>query len=178
MSVIINGARPQEGFIAHEYKTIVASRKLSSVYLDCYPSFGWTLDDSYFSNYSDRVSMTFKRDRQLKNKPEVNKLQRQFEQGVENIAHLENTKRTRAQIIAITVGLIGTAFMAGATFSFLGGFIIACILLAIPGFVGWGLAYFLFRKFCKKREDEIVPLIDQEFDSLYSSCEKARAVLA
>lgn len=167
-----------DALVGYEYKNIVTSRRLASIYADYFPYFGWEVNDSTFDRQFNKVSITFKRDRKLKNKVEINKCQRQFEEGVDNIAHLEGTKNSKASIAAYTVGLIGTAFMAGATFSFLGGFIIACAILAIPGFIGWGLAYVLYRNLSKKRATEIVPETDSEFDNLYAACERAQALLA
>ena len=173
-----NGATTPNNFVAYEYKTIVANRKLASVYADCYPRFGWQLEDNTFSNHSNRVSLTFKRNRQLKNKPEINKMQRQFEDGIQSITYLEETKNSKAGIVAITIGLIGTAFLAGATFSFLAGLIVACIVLAVPGFIGWGMSYAVYKKMSRARASEIVTQIDQEYDSIYAACEKANALLA
>ena len=178
MTTVNNEVKTPQNFVAYEYKTMAVSRKLASVFVDCYPSFGWSLDDSIFYNHSNRVTLTFKRNRQMKNKPEINKFQRQFEQGIENITHLEDTKKTRASIIAMSVGMVGAAFMAGATFSFLAGNIVLCIILAIPGFFGWGVAYQVFRHFSKKRAEEVVSLVDREYDSIYSSCEKANTLFA
>lgn len=178
MNTISNATGMSHNFVAYEYKTVVATREFASVYADCYPRFGWRLEDNTFNNHSNKVSLTFKRNRQLRNKPEINKLQRQFEEGIENISYLKKTKNSRAGLVAITVGLIGTAFLAGATFSYLANFIIACVILAVPGFVGWGAAYLVYQQLSNKRAAEIVPLIDQEYDSLYSYCEKANALLA
>lgn len=166
-----------ENFIGYEYKHVVASRRLASIYLDYFSCFGWEVEDSSFSRQLGKVSVTFKRNRKLRNKVEIDRYQRQFEDGVESIAHLEGTKTAKASVVAYTVGIIGAAFMAGATFSYLGGFVVSCILLAIPGFVCWGLAYVLYRSLVKKRSAEVVTEVNREFDNLYSTCEKAQALM-
>lgn len=165
-------------FIGYEYKKIVVPRDHASLYADCYPSFGWELEDASSNDYVGKTRLTFKRDRTFRNKLEINKLQRQFEEGVGNIVHLESTKGTKANIVAYVVGLIGTAFMAGSVFAVTATMIIACIVLAIPGFVCWGLAYALYRSLYKKRSDEIIPQVDREYDSIYTACEKAHAFAA
>jgi hypothetical protein len=166
-----------QNFVANEYKSIVTTRKLASIYADYYPQFGWKLENSTFASQSNRVSMTFKRDRHLKNKMEINNNQRQFEKGVDTITHLEKSKTTRASIVAYTVGLLGSAFMAGAVFAYLAANIVLCIILAIPAFAGWGLTYILYKNLVKKHSDEIIPKIDREFDTMYSACERANALL-
>lgn len=171
--------RPAEhvkDFIAYEYKAVTTDRDQASLYADCLPQFGWTLEDNSFSNRLNSVSLTFKRNRQLKNKLELNKLQRRFEESVSTVAHLERSKTTRASIVAYTVGLLATAFMAGATFSFIGGNLIACIILAIPGFIGWGVSYVFYRNLTQKYSARIIPEIDRELDALYATCERAHAL--
>lgn len=163
-------------FIAYEYKTVTTDRERASIYADCLPQFGWGLEDNAFSSRLNSVSMTFKRNRQLKNKLELNKLQRRFEEGVSTVAHLERSKTTRSSIVAYTIGLIATAFMAGATFSFIGGNLVACIILAIPGFIGWGLSYVFYRNLTQKYSAQIIPEIDRELDALYATCERAHAL--
>lgn len=167
-----------EDFIAYEYRNIATNRELASVYADCLPQFGWELENNTFNSQANRVSMTFKRNRKIKNKLELNKLQRRFEESINNATHLKGSKTTRANITSYGVGLIGTAFMAGSVFSFLAGNIAACVVLAIPGFILWGLAYVFYRSLVKKRSTEIIPEIDREFDSAYSVCEQAHALLA
>lgn len=164
-----------EGFIGYEYKQVLVPRKLASIYADYYPFFGWELQDT--SQYhATSVSLTFKRNRKIKNKVEINSCQRQFEDSVSTISNLENSKTTRASIIAFTLGILGTVFMALATFSYLYGLIVACVILAIPGFAGWALSYVFYRKTIKKRTAVVEPQIDREFETLYSSCEKAHAL--
>ena len=80
-----------------------------------------------------------KRDRKIINKMELTRLQRNFEAYVEEIRHLEKEKTSLPSIVAITTGIIGTAFIAGSTFAVTANppHIVLCILLAIPGFLGW-----------------------------------------
>lgn len=53
----------------------------------------------------------------------------------------------------IITGMVGTAFMAGATFAVTARepMIWLCIVLAVPGFIGWVLPYFLYKKLQKRR---------------------------
>ncbi|MEG0324451.1 MAG: hypothetical protein RR619_10670, partial [Raoultibacter sp.] len=66
-----------QNFIGFEYKTIDAPRNLVSLYLDYFPSFGWEIEGSDFKAVGSRTNLSFKRNRKLKNKVEINKLQRQ-----------------------------------------------------------------------------------------------------
>jgi len=169
-----------DGFIGYEYKEIRTTHDMEGVYADGYPNFGWTLDGHTASILgSSVVSLKFKRDRKIRNKAELSRLQRQFEQGVEEILDLERSKATKAFIAALVVGLIGSAFLAGATFSFIYlEMIPLMVILAVPGFVGWILPYFLYKRMISKRSAKVVPLIEQQYDSIYEVCEKAHGLLA
>jgi hypothetical protein len=168
-----------ENYIGYEYKEVNVDRDKESVYADGYPNFGWTLENSAAPIFGlSSVSLRFKRDRKIRNKAELTRLQRQFESNVNEIEKLEQSKTTTAMITAFTIGLIGTACMAGSVFAFLGDMIPMCIVLAVPAFIGWALPYFSFIRLRNKRVEKIAPLIEQQYDSIYEVCEKAHGLLA
>lgn len=169
--------RNENGFVAYEYATVPVSRDNLQAYKDCYRSFGWMPVDESFSP-TGTIQLKMKRDRRLKNRMELGDLQRQAEGALEAIDKLETSKTSRASIVAYITGLGGAAFMAGATFSFLAGSIPLCVILAIPGFVGWGAAYLLYKRVAKKRSAQIAPLIDERYDTVYRVCEQASVLLA
>lgn len=165
-------------FIGYEYQEISVKNEMSSVCADGYANFGWNLEDSSFAlGRLDSVVMKFKRNRKIRNKTELTRLQRQFNSIVSDIISLESSKRLKASIIAYTVGIVGTAFMAGSVFSVTAGLILPCIILAIPAFVGWILPYFLYRSIEKDKTASVAPLIDSKYDELYTICEKANDLL-
>lgn len=165
-------------FIGYEYQEISVKNEMSSVCADGYANFGWKLEDSSFAlGRPDSVVMKFKRNRKIRNKTELTRLQRQFDSIVSDIISLESSKRLKASIIAYTVGIVGTAFMAGSVFSVTFGLILPCIILAIPAFVGWILPYFLYRSIEKNKTASVAPLIDSKYDELYTICEKANDLL-
>ena len=168
-----------ENFVGYEYKEVIVTREMEGVYADGYPSFGWKLDGITPSIGFSTVSMKFKRDRKIKNKAELSRLQRQFEAGISEIGSLERSKTTSAFISAMTIGLIGTAFLAGATFAFLyGGLIVLMVALSVPGFAGWLLPYMFYKKLTVKRNAAVMPLIENQYDAIYEVCEKGQALLA
>ena len=165
-------------FIGYEYQEISVKNEMSSVCADGYANFGWKLEDSSFAlGRPDSVVMKFKRNRKIRNKTELTRLQRQFDSIVSDIISLESSKRLKASIIAYTVGIVGTAFMAGSVFSVTAGLILPCIILAIPAFVGWILPYFLYRSIEKDKTASVAPLIESKYDELYTICEKANDLL-
>ena len=173
-ATIANG----NNFIGYEYRDITVSREKESLYTDAYQNFGWTLDSKAgFPIGFVSTNLKFKRDRKILNKAELTRLQRQFDACVKDIESLEQSKNSSAFIVALTVGIIGTACMAGATFSFLGGHILACIILAVPAFVGWILPYFLYNSTYAKRTQKVAPLIESKYDEIYEVCERANDLL-
>ena len=90
------------------------------------------------------AALRMKRDRKLIHKMELTRLQRHFEACAKEIEVLEKSKTSVASAWAFVVGILGTAFMAGATFAVTHEppMILLCIILAIPGFIGWALPYF------------------------------------
>jgi len=171
--------RNGENFVGYEYKEITTTRDMEGTYADGFPNFGWKLDGINPSPISfSTVSLKFKRDRKIKNKAELSRLQRQFEAGIAEIGSLERSRGSSAFMIAMTVGLIGTAFLAGATFAFIYAEMIPLmIILAIPGFIGWALPYVLYKRIMAKRSETVMPLIEGHYDALYELCEKGHALL-
>ncbi|KAI7260937.1 hypothetical protein KC345_g9939 [Hortaea werneckii] len=155
-------------FIGYEYKDITVKRSMETVYTDGYPYFGWALEGTStpFQN-TGSVILKFKRDRKIRNKVELTRLQRQFEACASEIGHLEGSKAIGASVWAYTIGLIGTAFMAGSVFANQDDRLVLSIILAVPGFIGWIIPYFSYREIHKKTTGKATPLIDQKYDEIY-----------
>lgn len=168
------------GFIGYEYKDITVWREMEPLYADAYTNFGWTLEGTDISSVlqgTNTVSMRFKRDRKIRNKAELTRLQRQFEACAHEIQALERSKPSSAIVAALAVGLIGTAFLAGSVFAYIGGMLVFSIVLAVPGFLGWIIPYFMYRKIQRDKTAKLSPLIEQKYDEIYSTCEKANGLL-
>lgn len=168
----------ENNFIGYEYHEVTVKRSMVSVYADGYENFGWTLEGTADPlSKVDSVTMKFKRDRKIRNKAELTRLQRNFDACASEILSMETSKYIKASAVAYIIGVIGTAFMAGSVFAVTSHMIGLCILLAIPAFVGWVLPYFLYLSLVKKKTAEVTPLIDQKYDELYAVCEKANGLL-
>lgn len=170
----VGGGDTMGNFIGYEYKELRIERGMEGIYLDSFPCFGWEADTASGSALNAVIKeLRFKRDRSIRNKAELTRLQRQFEASVHEITALEKSRTAKASIAAFSIGIIATALLAGATFSYLGGVLWLMVLLAIPGFLGWILPYFCYRSLYEKRSGEILPLIEAKYDEIYEICEKA-----
>lgn len=171
-------AENERKYIGFEYKNITVKRSMESVYTDGYQNFGWSLEGTSTPIQSvGSVTLNFKRDRKLRNKAELTRLQRQFDSCVTEIQRLEFSKLLRASAVAYTTGLIGTAFMAGSVFAVLADRIPLMILLAVPAFAGWILPYFFYCILLRRKTEQVEPLIDKKYDEIYEVCEKANNLL-
>lgn len=165
-------------FIGYEYKEISAAGERAAFYLDCYESFGWQ-PDGRLGESGAKGRLLLKRERKIVNKMELTRLQRHFEACMDEIKALEKSKTANATIWAIVVGLIGTAFLAWATFAAvhvppLYGL---CAILAVPGFAGWTMPYFLYQKLAAKRSKIVAELVEQKYDEIYEICEQGNKLL-
>ena len=161
-------------FIGYEYREITVDREMESVYADSYPCFGWIMENAFAPIIGiGGTTLKFKRDRRIRNKAELTRLQRQFDSSMKEIARMERSKSSNASMVALSVGFVGTAFMAGSVFAVVGGLIPLCIILAIPAFVGWILPYFLYNSTYAKKTTEITPLIESKYDEMYDICKRA-----
>lgn len=93
------------------------------------------------------MTIRMKRDRKIINKMELTRLQRHFEACLNEMEALEKSKTSAATVWALAVGILGTVFVAGSAFAITHEppIVWLCILLAIPGFIGWILPYFIYR---------------------------------
>lgn len=171
----------ENSFIGYEYQDVTVKRSMASVIVDGYENFGWEVDSTgeTLDNLTtiDKMVIKFKRDRKIRNKAELTRLQRNFDACISDIDSLERSKFIKPSVVSYLIGIIGTAFMAGSVFCVIADMIIPCIILAIPAFIGWVLPYFLYKSILKKKTAEVTPLIDQKYDEIYTVCEKANALL-
>lgn len=74
----------------------------------------------------------------------------------------------------LIVAMIGTAFMAGATFAAVAQLphIILSIILALLGFAGWIAPIFLHKSIVRKQTEKVAPLIEEKYDEIEEICEK------
>ena len=177
MSELENGSRD---FIGYEYKELHIEDSKVSLYMDGYENFGWKQDENVPPvQKAGQTIIRLKRDRKILNKVELTRLQRNFEACVNEISVMEKAGESAAKIWSLVIGIIGTAFMAGATFAAVHEppLIALCIILAIPGFAGWIFPYFIYNQIKSKKEKELAPLIDRKYDEIYDLCEKGSKLM-
>lgn len=170
--------RNESNFIGYEYKDITVKRKMESVYTDGYNNFGWALEGTSTSVQNvGSVTIKFKRDRKIRNKVELTRLQRQFDAAVAEIETLESSKVIGASVVAYVIGVIGTSFMAGSVFANQADIFAAFYNSSSPRFRRLDHPIFSLQQYQQEKTNKVAPLIDQKFDKIYEVCEKANALL-
>lgn len=167
-------------FVGYEYKELTAPGDKFSLYLDGYENFGWEVDkNTPPRKQSGMLTVTLKRDRRIVNKAELTRLQRNFDACIKEIEALERSKTTGPLILALTLGLIGTAFMAASVFAVTAQppHVAACILFAIPAFAGWIAPIFIYRIQARRKTEQLNPLIEEKMEEIYRLCERGHALL-
>jgi len=161
--------------VMNEYLEVSVKRDLVQLCSDCYHALGWTIINA--STGIDSVKLKLQRNRKIKNRVALCDLQRKCEDAFSAIEKLESSKTTKAMAVSLGAGIVGTVFMAGSVFAYLAAMIPLCVILAIPGFIGWGLPYYLYKKNIKKSTDKANPMIESNYDAIYEACEKASQLL-
>ena len=167
-------------YVGYEYKTVAIDNEKASLLLDAYKNFGWVQDESMQAKqFGNTVTLKLKRDRKILNKAELTRLQQHFEACMDDIVFLENSIAKKGLIVSLVIGIIGTAFLAGSVFAVTAEppIIWLCVLLGIPGIIGWALPYKMYKTFMGKRAVEVAPLIERKYDEIHEICEKGNALI-
>lgn len=182
----VTGTRKKE-FVGYEYKEVATDKNKASFLLDGYENFGWESDGNSNEGYGNsavphnqrNVILRLKRNRKIVNKMELTRLQRNFEACVREVETLEKSRTSTATVSALILGMLGTVFMAGATFAITAQppHTILCILLAIPGVIGWILPYFVYKRVLGKQTQKVAGMIEEKYEEIYVLCEKGNKLL-
>jgi len=197
----------KESFVGYEYKTVNATRDSAGMYIDCMENFGWSLVENDGYNVQDSLSslnpvnfgrniasaaqtfgetadaapamtLKFKRDRRIENKQQLEKLEREYEDALSAIQKAERKNIAQTMGISLGTGIIGTAFIGLAVYNFVFSNTVLGVVFAAIGAVGWAIGFFSNMKIGKKKSTQTEPYVQEQLNIVYSTCEKAHALLA
>lgn len=163
-----------------DYVTIETEEKLAIEVVDCYESLGWKFVKRE-GTLGLKIALTFKRDRKIKNKEQLNKIQPKIDEALKSINKFEGNKTKSAFCAAIITGVAGTLTLGGgmclcllntAIGAIIGGAVLGALGLGICG-----LGYLLYRKINIKKSAEMNVLIDKKRDEISRLCEEAQKYL-
>ena len=169
-------------FTTYEYRTKTVKAKDQTRAIDMYEAFGWEVTATT-PTYVDGVTLSLKRDRKLKHKQELNKLERQAEDAMQAINGLHRAKTLGASIFAYIFGCIAALVMGGgmSMVMLLGSSVPALVggvVLGAVGIVLCGVNYLIYKKIAEKKIKQVLPIIDDNEEKLANILEKGNDLLA
>lgn len=171
----------EKDFVSYEYKTVTVKAKDQPKVMDMYEAFGWEITGAAPS-VDGRLLLSLKRDRKLKHKQELSKLERQAEDVFETINGLERAKTFSGNIFAYVFGVVAALVLGG------GMSLVMCIENSIPalgGGIALGIAgivlcsinYPIYKKIVVKKMKQVLPVIDDNEEKLANILEKGNDLL-
>lgn len=172
----------EKNFVSFDYKTISTTTEHQTRIVDLYESFGWELTGSTPAAFG-RMVLSLKRDRKIRHKQELNRLERQAENGLQTLDRLSRAKTGSARVFAYVFGVLSALVLGGGM----------CLVLlnenSIPALVGGialglvGLAlccanYVIYQKLAEKSAKKILPLVEDEEEKLANLLERGNDLLA
>ena len=197
----------KENFVAYEYKNVTVKRNSAGLYIDCMENLGWALaeNDGYdvqtilanlnpvnlgkniasaaqsygeTGDPSETMTLKFKRDRRIENKQQLETLEREYEQAMSAINKVERKNVAQTMGISLGTGIIGTIFIGLSVYNFVFSNTVLGVLFAVIGAIGWAIGFFSNMKIGKKKSTQTEPYVQEQLNIVYSTCEKANALLA
>ena len=169
-------------FVTYEYMSKLAKTNEQAQVCDIYEAFGWEVT-SVQNNVGGTAIISFRRDRKIKHKAELSKLERQANETYEEIQKLEKSKTTSANVFAFSFGTAAALVFGGGMSlcllktsdvpSLVGG-----IVLGIVGAVLCGVNYLAYKSIARKKTKQALPLIDEKQEKLANLLEKGNDLLS
>lgn len=179
-------------FTTYDYLKLEVLSDLEQLYVDCYQSLGWnltkvsenTLTKDYYINGGiliepSLVTLKFKRNRKIKNKTELLKIQRNMENSFKKIDKLKKEPELISTMYSLILGVTGMTFIIFSILSFISKnpFYILGVINGIVGFIGLISALLIYNKKRKQIQEKNEILIEEEYDSIYEYCKKAHNLI-
>lgn len=179
-------------FIAYDYLKLEVLLDLEQLYVDCYQCLGWKLikvietsigQDYYINSRSliekPLVILKFKRNRKIKNKVELLKIQKSMEISFKKVNKLNKEADIISTIYSVSLGVIGLLFIIFSILSFIAKkpFYIFGVVNAVVGVTGFTLAFFMYNKKRKQIQEKNEILIEEQYNNIYEYCEQANNLI-
>lgn len=171
----------EKEFVSYEYRTKTVKAKDQTRAMDMYEAFGWEITATSPSAV-DGVTLSLKRDRKLKHKQELTKLERQAEVVFTTINGLHREKTLGASIFCYIFGIVAALVFGGglclamlienSTPALVGG-----IALGILGVALCGINCIVYKKIAAKKTEQLLPIIDDNEEKLANILEKGNDLL-
>lgn len=171
----VGGAK---SFYAYDYLTREVDVKEAARVMDYYESLGWEIVDSReHSGFPGKCDLNFKRDRKIKNKDVLMRLQTKLDDTLEGVKVLEKRKKEAAFVVALIIGVLGAlVFGIGMCMCMLGSaqnMMIGGSIVGVAGIAVCAVNYPIYKRIVAKTSAKVDPLIAKKQDEIASICEDA-----
>lgn len=172
----------KEKAIVYDYKTVSVRREMEPMLIDTYENLGWEVINTTIQEGSlTHVNVSFKRDRKIKGKVSLTKIQNKVDITLSNLNRINLSKQRAGVIEGLTVGICGTLIFGGGMSMCMClqgvGFMISGIALGVVG-VGVALLGWLTHNKCRnKKLAKLEPILDDELNKLSDLCEEGHNIL-
>lgn len=170
----------EKDFITYEYRTKTVKAKDRTRVMDMSEAIGWEV--TVTTPTIEGVTVSLKRDRKIKHKQELIKLERQADETFSAINKLNSAKTLTASVFAYIFGCIAALILGGGmcmtmltennVTAFVGG-----IALGIAGIVLCSVNYLIYKKIEEKKTVQVIPLIDDNEEKLANILAKGNDLL-
>ena len=166
-------------YVNFEYKEVTVEKNLDHVCNDGYISLGYTLENEKTAwNDWKKVKMRFKRERNIRNRAELGRLQCKLDACIRDISTDMRKKSTAAVITASILGTIGTILVAGSAVALTYHILFRGTFLALGGFAVWLIAFICYRLISKLKRNKFLTQIDEKIDEIRQICDKGFTLMA
>ncbi len=170
-------------FCSCDYMTVEVERQDAAERMDSYEALGWQLIDSRDTGFSmGHVSLNFKRDRKIRNKTQLVRLQNKLDDAFESMRLLETQKGKSSSAFGISFGTVSTLIFGGGMClcllnpASLPLMIAGCAIGAL-GIALCGANFPICKKLRRSAEGKLNPLIAKKREEAASICEEAQRYL-
>lgn len=174
------GASLSKGpYRSFEYASTAVDNGLVQVAVDSYESLGYEFTGRRASAAGKISTLSFRRNRKVRGKAQLAKIQRSMDDAIASIGRMEGEKSRKAVSQALAIGtvsalVLGVGMCCTMVWDGLMALGIVVGLLGIAGCVGGFLRY---RTVLDRETARLAPSIEKAYDNLATLCEEAQAVL-
>ena len=166
----------------YEYKNIVVSGDHNALYQEAYQCFGWQPCGTRSNLLGERLwTISMWRNPRIRNREELVRLERKFEDCVEEIDQFERRKKNTAIGISLAVSLIGSALFVGGILALVVGRSVSMIILSNFLFVlaclDYLISYFVYRNRAKSRTAADMEFMSKKYGEINELMKQGRALL-
>lgn len=124
---------------------------------------------------SHTVTLSFQRDRNIRERPQIQELQREVDTSLASVARMERSKKSFAGRIATALGVVGAAFLAASVM--MGAVSVEAIVIGAIGLVAWAAAAIAYFGIKASRTVKLDALIDREQNRIFEAGDEATSLI-